>query len=706
MRADEAYYHQTHLGNIPGVGERVAAQLSRIGLDTWFDLLLHLPFRYLDKTRLTPIGDLLEPGRQVMLGATVTSAVPQVRGKMRLFKVGLSDQSGSVEAVFFNTRPYFERRFAPGQPLLCFGTFKYDPFGKRVMQHPEVVFLAPGESPAAHLSRQLTPVYHLTGAVKQRNMEKIVGTALARLRGYPLPELLPPGTSPGGLGLCEAIAALHAPQPCADGRLPHPEELPAFKRVCFEELTAYQAALGSLKRFNLDKRSVPIPTDPDAQGELIAALPFTPTAAQLRVFGEIMGDLGRDSPMLRLLQGDVGSGKTLVAAMVALQVARAGRQCAMLAPTELLAEQHFRSLEGLLAPRGVQVALLRGALRKSEREAALRDIAAGSAQVVVGTHSVFQPDVAYHDLAVALIDEQHRFGVDQRLALLGKAREGMTMHQLVMTATPIPRTSQLALYADLDVSAIDEMPKGRVPIITSTISSDRRAQVIAHLRDFCAQGKGQAYWVCPLIDENGEDRLTAATTLLETLRAGLPGIGIGLLHGQMPQKDKQQAMQDFLKGKTQVLVATTIVEVGVDVRRARIMIIENADCLGLAQLHQLRGRVGRGSEESYCILLFDRERLTPIGEQRLMAIRSTQDGFKIAREDLRLRGPGEIIGTRQAGFDTFHVADPLRDQELVESSHEAARTLLERYPQEAFLLIERWFPQFAPAISGNTLLGG
>ena len=469
---------------------------------------------------------------------------------------------------------------------------------------------------------------------------------------------------------------------------------PSFKRICFEELIAYQLTLLSLKRRNEINLSREIKVNQDGIDSFIKSLPFSLTNAQLRSFNEISADMEKDKPMVRLLHGDVGSGKTMVAVLSMLDVFFAGFQSVLLAPTELLANQHFDKVNALLEPLNVKCVLLTSSVKGTKREAALKAIADGSAHVIIGTHAVFQAEVTYKNLALAIIDEQHRFGIDQRVALLHKAPIGLTLHQLVMTATPIPRTLQLALFSDLDVSKLDELPQGRKPITTAVMSDEKKGQIVNRLKEVCSKGT-QVYWVCPNIEES-EDETANVTETYKYLKKSLPNLKIGLVHGQLSSVDKNKVMKGFLDKKYDILVATTIIEVGVDVPNASIIIIEGADKLGLAQLHQLRGRVGRGAKESFCILVYKKNDDVDhdIAMQRLAIMKSTNDGFKIAAEDLKLRGPGEVLGQKQKGFDLFRVVDVNRDIDLIEPARNVALDLIKNDIETSKALVKRWFPNF------------
>ncbi len=695
---DDIFYSSRDVRTLKGVGPAVASKLSNQNIHTLFDVLLNLPFRFLDKTRRTFIKDLRPDGSHALVAGTLEQ-VQQFKARVTVLRVTVRDETGYVSAVFFNPKPYFTGRFRQGERLQLFGAVMRDNYGKPSLQHPEVTFLAPGQPPVT--ADTLTPVYHSPAKTPQSTLRKLEDETLDMLDGMPLTELIPRELNPFYLSLTLALKQVHHPAPPQNIGPNAPaafflDSYPPFQRICFEELCAYLISLLLLKRINRGRRSPALSFVPQVYEDFTAALPYKLTNAQQRSFSEICQDLQHDTPMLRLLHGDVGSGKTLVAILAALQVAKQGYQIAVLAPTELLAAQHFKNFDTALSKAGITTVLLTGSLNKAQREETLSKIKSGGALVIVGTHALFQSDVTYKALALAVIDEQHRFGTKQRVALLGKAPAGLTPHQLVMTATPIPRTQQLALYADLDVSTLDELPKGRVPVQTAVMPEIKRPAVIERVRQACQNGC-QVYWVCRRIEDNDEDDGVSVKELYKNLSEKLPGFKLGLLHGQLKAAEKDQVMREFAQGNTQILVATTIVEVGVDVPNANIIVIEEADKLGLAQLHQLRGRVGRGQKASFCILLYkdNQDSLNyAVAQQRLMVMRSTTDGFKIAAEDLKLRGPGEVLGREQSGFKLFRIADVFRDSALIPKARETAEAMLTKDPALAARLLNRWFPEF------------
>ncbi len=667
-----------------GVGAALAARLERLGVRRIEDLLWLLPLRYEDRTRLTPIG-ALEPGARAAVEGEVQLTEIAYRGRRQLL-TRIADGSGWLTLRFFHFSASQQQGLARGTRLRCFGEVRRGPLGLE-MVHPEYRRLA---EVAAPLEETLTPIYPLTEGLPQSRLRALVNAALDQ-EGSRLREWLPPGAGlPKGLpSLRQALTYLHRPPRAAQLAELAAGRHPAQRRLAFEELLAHHLTLRMRKRA--------LQTDPawplaDAEGlaqRFIAALPFSLTRAQRQAHSEVRADLGARMPMVRLLQGDVGCGKTVVAAAAAAQAAGSGLQAALMAPTELLAEQHWRNFEEWFRPLGVPVALLSGRQPARARARARAAVASGEVRIVVGTHALFQEGIEFARLALVVVDEQHRFGVQQRLRLSEKGqKDGRLPHQLIMTATPIPRTLAMTAYADLDISLIDELPPGRTPVRTVVMPEQRRARVVARIVEACRAGR-QAYWVCPLIDESDELRAQAAEETAAKLAAALPGVRLGLVHGRMPAGPKDAAMHAFKAGRIQLLVATTVIEVGVDVPNATLMVVENAERLGLAQLHQLRGRVGRGHEASTCVLLY-RAPLSELARARLKVIRATADGFEIARRDLALRGPGELLGTRQTGLAQLRVADLIRDADLLPRVQQTAERLLAAYPQNVTALTARW----------------
>jgi ATP-dependent DNA helicase RecG len=667
-----------------GVGAALAARLERLGVQRIADLLFLLPLRYEDRTRVTAIGALTLGGRAAVEGEVQLTEVAYRRRRQLLTR--LSDGSGFLTLRFFYFSASQQQNLARGTRLRVFGEVRRGPLGLE-MVHPEYRRL---DGAAAPLEETLTPIYPLTEGVPQARLRALIGQALDESESRGLADLLPAGAGlPTGLPtLMEALTYLHRPPRGAELTELAAGRHPAQRRLAFEELLAHTLALRSRKRALKRDPAWELADPKNVTSRLIASLPFRLTRAQARALAEVEADLATAVPMVRLLQGDVGCGKTLVAAAAAARAVGAGKQAALMAPTELLAEQHGRNFEAWFRPLGIPVALLVGGQPARTRRSALEGLASGEIRIVVGTHALFQECIEFHELALVIVDEQHRFGVQQRLKLSEKGRAaGRLPHQLIMTATPIPRTLAMTAYADLDISVIDELPPGRTPVHTVVLPEERRAEVVARIVGACRSGR-QVYWVCPLIDESDELRAQAAEETAAALAAALPGVRVGLVHGRMPGGAKDQAMLAFKAGKIQLLVATTVIEVGVDVPNATLMVIENAERLGLAQLHQLRGRVGRGSDASSCVLLY-RGPLAEPARARLAAIRATNDGFEIARRDLELRGPGELLGTRQTGLAQLRVADLMRDADLLVRV-QAAAELLESQPERIAALTGRW----------------
>ena len=674
------------LSSLPGVGPRIAEKLAARGLSALQDLWLLLPRGYEDRTALTPIR-LLQPGVPAQVEGRVEAVERGFRYRPML-RVAIGDGSRATLVLrFFHFRAAQAAQFQPGARIRAYGTPRPGQRGLEIV-HPSYTLL--DDDDAGDLGDRLDPVYPAVEGVGPATLKRLIAQALDRLPGDEVLELLPAGLLDGqGLpGLREALITVHRPPRDAPVATLVAGSHPAQRRLAIEELLAHHLSMRRQRIARQSHAAAPLADDRLAR-RLRATLPFALTGAQERVLAEVGADLARSVPMLRLVQGDVGSGKTVVAAMAALMAVADGRQAALMAPTELLAEQHLANLRAWLEPLGIPVAWLAGKVTGRARARALEDVAAGRAPVVVGTHALMQQGVGFHDLALAIVDEQHRFGVHQRLALRDKGGEGGRVpHQLVMTATPIPRTLAMAAYADLDVSAIDELPPGRTPVATVVLAEGRRPELVERIRAACAEGR-QAYWVCTIIDESDEVVARAAQATFEGLTAALPGVRVGLVHGRMKAAEKQAAMRAFKDGATGLLVATTVIEVGVDVPNASLMVIENAERLGLAQLHQLRGRVGRGSAASTCVLLYQPP-LSRMARERLETMRETGDGFVIAEKDLELRGPGELLGTRQTGLAAFRVADLARDAGLLPFVHGIGDALLESHPDVARRLVERW----------------
>jgi len=671
-----------------GVGPRNAERLQKIGVSTVQDVLFHLPARYQDRTRVTPIGRL-RPGEQAVIEAEVELA--DIRfGRRRSLLVRMSDGTGSITLRFFHFSGAQRSALVRGVRLRCYGEVRRGPSSLEMI-HPEYQRLK--ESDDTGLEESLTPIYPTTEGMHQLTWRGMTEKALALLEQSPdgLPEWLPSELlSQMKLSdLSAAVRYLHRPPPDADQDLLLTGQHPAQRRLAFEELLAHQLGLRKLRRAQRRTLAPALVGDGVLVQGLIQQLPFSLTSAQQRVTQEIQHDLQQQHPMMRLIQGDVGSGKTVVAALAALQAVEAGYQVAMMAPTELLAEQHLFSFQTWLESLGVEVAWLTGRHKGKARTGILSTLSQGDARVVVGTHALFQDDVEYQKLGLVIIDEQHRFGVHQRMALRDKGVGGsLHPHQLIMTATPIPRTLSMTAYADLDLSVIDELPPGRKPVGTVALPDTRRPEVVERVLSACKQGR-QAYWVCTLIEESEALQCQAAEDAAAELELALPELRVGLIHGRLKGPQKENIMARFKQGELDLLVATTVIEVGVDVPNASLMVIENPERLGLAQLHQLRGRIGRGTAESHCVLMYHAP-LSQNAKKRLKVMRETNDGFEIAQKDLELRGPGEVLGTRQTGEMQFRIADLLRDQPILSQVQQAAELMLDRYPDSVEPLLRRW----------------
>lgn len=678
------------LSALSGVGPAQSARLARLGLDNLQDLLLHLPSRYEDRTRLYSINDVL-PGMYVTVQGEVMSCEIGF-GRRRMLICRISDKTGMITLRFFNFNAAMKNSLAVGRQVTAYGEIRRGQQSAEII-HPEYHVL--DELAEVALASSLTPVYPTTEGVRQATLRNLTDQALKLLDTYPIAELLPPELSRGLISLPEALRTLHRPPPTISLADLEQGKHPAQRRLILEELLAHNLSMLAVRAKVRKDLALALTADHQMKQQFLSLLPFSPTGAQQRVTDEIERDLAQPVPMMRLVQGDVGSGKTLVAALAALRAIAQGKQVALMAPTELLAEQHAQTFRSWFAPLGIDVGWLAGKQKGKARIAQQDAIAAGTVAMVVGTHAIFQEQVSFAGLALVIIDEQHRFGVHQRLALWEKGlAQGFHPHQLIMTATPIPRTLAMTAYADLDTSIIDELPPGRTPVTTVAIPDTRRADIIQRVRQACLQEQRQAYWVCTLIDESDLLEAQAAQATWEDLVAALPELRIGLVHGRMKSQEKQLIMQAFKAGEVQLLVATTVIEVGVDVPNASLMIIENPERLGLAQLHQLRGRVGRGAVASHCVLLY-KSPLSKTAQRRLQVLRDTNDGFVIAQQDLEIRGPGELLGTRQTGNAEFKVADLLRDQGMIPEVQRLARHIHETYPASAAALIARWMPERA-----------
>ncbi len=659
----------------------LARKLAKLGLRSRLDFVLHLPLRYEDETTLTPVGEA-PAGRPVCVEAVVQRAEVAYRPRRQLIV-----HAEGLVLRFFHFYPsqlkQFERAAENGQRVRAFGEVKPGWFGAE-MAHPRYRLVREGEP----LPQALTPVYPTTAGLSQAELRSRI---LAALDDGPLEDTLPaPVLARHGLApFAESVQRLHRPPPGEQAGGLEDRAHPAWRRVKFDELLAQQLSMRFAYRSRRARAAPALPSDGPLLTRFLGSLPFALTAAQRRVMDEILADLASPHPMQRLLQGDVGSGKTILAAIACLAAADGGFQSAVMAPTELLSEQHYRKFREWLSPLDVEVLWLRGGQSRAERKALLQALQAPGPKVAIGTHALVQEGVDFARLALAVVDEQHRFGVHQRLSLRNKGRGAEALpHQLMMSATPIPRTLSMTYYADLDVSTIDELPPGRRPVATRLVAAARRPEVLARIRAACAEGQ-QAYWVCPVIEESPEGEMQAATATHATLAAELRGLAVGLLHGRLPAQEKAATMQRFAAGEIQLLVSTTVVEVGVDVPNASLMVIESAERFGLSQLHQLRGRVGRGARESVCILLFS-DNLSATARERLKIIYENADGFEVARRDLELRGPGEFLGERQSGVPMLRFAELERDRDLVEAARSAAAELMDRYPEAARAHVARW----------------
>ncbi|MFN3236142.1 MAG: ATP-dependent DNA helicase RecG [Pseudomonadales bacterium] len=673
---------QASVTSLTGVGPALAEKLTKLGIETLKDVLFHLPLRYEDRTRITPIG-ALSPGTSALVEGQVV-ACDVAFGRRRSLLAKIQDNTGTLTIRFYHFSKAQQANLKAMTTLRCYGDVRRGAAGLE-MYHPEY------ESSNDELDTSLTPIYPTTEGLAQTRIRKIIHQVL---------QLMRQGQVIGAVGqryqrlrdpdINQALITTHAPGPEEDVSELIEGTHPALQRLAFEELLAHHLSLRQIKQQNDKLNGYALKASAAAlQNDFLANLRFSLTTAQGRVIEEVSNDLERPHPMLRLVQGDVGSGKTVVAAFAALKAVANNFQVAIMAPTEILSEQHYLNFTDWLSHLGIEIAWLTGKTKGKKREETLALLATGTTQIVIGTHALFQESVKFQQLGLLIIDEQHKFGVKQRLELLQKgASQGITPHQLVMTATPIPRTLTMSLYADMDVSVIDELPPGRMPITTTVLPDSRRDDVTARVAAACQSGS-QAYWVCTLIDESEVVQCQAAEVTATELQQALPDLQVGLIHGRMKPQEKAAVMQRFKAGEIQLLVATTVIEVGVDVPNATLMIIENSERLGLAQLHQLRGRIGRGDKQSFCVLLYQ----TPIGKlskQRLNVMRSSQDGFYIAEQDLQIRGPGEIFGSRQSGEAQFKIADLIRDAGHLTHVRQLADQILNEEPDTAAALMSRW----------------
>ena len=671
----------TDLIDLKGVGPVLVSKLQKLKVHNQYDLLFLLPIRYEDKTSLHKISALVAGEKALIQGFIVLTTVVY-RGRRMLISQ-LSDDTGIITLRFFNFSKQQARRLAKNTVVRCFGQTRKTASGLEMI-HPEYQIINP-ENPAP-LEAGLTPIYPTTEGLQQGRLRKIVRAALEQQIDT-IEELLPASIVKelGLVPLTESLREIHQP---SQKNIVNDHQSLARKRLIIEELLANQLALKRLKRHTKKEPAMAL-ANRLLKASLIKNLPFKLTKSQARVVEEIEMDLKKNRPMMRLLQGDVGSGKTIVAALAMLIAVGSKQQAALMAPTELLAEQHFNTVVSWFEPLGVSVALLKSKLSAKDRRTVFAGVANGTIDIIVGTHALFQPSVVYKNLALVVVDEQHRFGVEQRLSLMKKSNDRNTVpHQLIMTATPIPRTLAMTAYGDLDASIITELPKGRGNIKTIVVPEEKRSQVMDKISKECALGR-QSYWVCPLIEESEELNFQAAESTYVFLQEKLKRLSIGLVHGKLSSVKKIKAMENFINGNTNILVATTVIEVGVDVANSSVMVIENAERLGLTQLHQLRGRIGRGRHESICILLYKKP-LSLVAKERLAVIRATNDGFLIAEKDLQLRGPGELLGTRQKGLIGLRIADIMRDAYLLPAINKLTVNIEQNHPDLIEKIVRRW----------------
>ncbi|WP_085286002.1 ATP-dependent DNA helicase RecG [Colwellia chukchiensis] len=681
----------TNLAQVPvtslkGVGPGMATKLAKVGVNTLQDLLFHLPLRYEDRTRITAVRDLMPGIYTNIIGEITHSEV--IQGKRRMLLVTVNDGTASIKLRFFHFSANQKNQLSIGLAIRCYGEITRGMRGFEIV-HPEYKTLAQ-DKPLSPEEETLTPVYPSTDGLRQISLRNLTQQALTRLQRGQVEELLPSDICQPNYSLADALTLIHRPPPDTCVSLMEAGKHPAQLRLITEELLAHNLSMLKLRAASDHHPAVPLAIDKQLEQRFLSLLPFSPTQAQAKVSAEIRTDLAKAMPMMRLVQGDVGSGKTLVAALAALTAIGQGFQVALMAPTEILAEQHAINFQKWFQALDISVGWLAGKTKAKARREALVEIASGSMQMVIGTHALFQEQVVFHKLALIIIDEQHRFGVHQRLSLREKgAFQGNYPHQLIMTATPIPRTLAMTAYADLDTSVIDELPPGRTPITTIALPDSRRDEVIERIRQGCISDNRQAYWVCTLIDESEVLECQAAEDTAVYLQAQLPELNVGLVHGRMKADEKQAVMEQFKHAQLDLLVATTVIEVGVDVPNASLMVIENPERLGLAQLHQLRGRVGRGSVASHCVLMY-KAPLSKTATKRLKVLRTSNDGFVIAQQDLEIRGPGELLGTKQTGLADLKIADLERDAHLIPQVQQQARQIWQQYPAQANALIQRW----------------
>ncbi len=672
---------------LPGVGEKLAEKFLPLGICNISDLWFHLPIRYEDHTKITPVA-AAQPNENVVIFGVIVAVSSRATRNGTMLECQLRENASGtmIKIVFWHLYPNQIREFKVGKCLICYGQVTNDYYGYSVA-HPSYEIL--NDSSEISLPKYLTPIYSVTKGITSERIQQIVDKALMKISPHNPEELLP-SQCDIKISLGDAIKKIHHPDSYTNLQSLQSHATPEQQRLILEELVANTLSVYVARTTIKQHSSIPLNSKGILQRALLSSLKFTPTNAQIRVTQEICNDLSQDTPMLRLLQGDVGSGKTLVAALTALNAIECGYQVALMAPTEILSTQHYLNLSQLLTDIGINVVLLNGKLKAKEKKNILEQVALGTANLVIGTHALFQDQVVFKNLAYIIIDEQHRFGVEQRFKLLKKGiNNSLYPHQLVMTATPIPRTLAMTSYADLNVSTIDELPPGRKPITTTLLTANSREKLLKRIDNVCTNKHWQVYWVCSLIEESEVLDCAAAEKEYQELSAALPNLKIGLVHGRMTSQEKQEVMDQFKQGEIDVLVATTVIEVGVDVPNANIIIIEDPDRLGLAQLHQLRGRVGRGQEQAFCIL-FTTGTISNQGRERLQFLANNHNGLKIAEKDLEIRGPGEYLGTKQTGVATMKIADLLRDQNLVPMANSLAQEIATNNPDLVPKLISRW----------------
>ena len=675
---------QASLLDLKGIGQKGLIKLNKIGINSIEDLLFHLPIRYNDKTKLFKISDL-EPGKKLLFEGRIEKA-NVIFFKKRMFVVRISDETGSVQLRFFYFNKSQISNFSIGRNVRCFGELRVASNTKEVV-HPECLFFDKEKPP---LDEFLTPVYPLTEGLHQYSLRNFIKQSLSFLKSgkIVLPELLPDKVLKkyNLVDISTAISNIHNPRK----NISHEELIDSRnqnkKRLVFEELLAHQLVFKQIRAFNKKLSSFPLDNNIKPIEELISKLPFSPTNSQIEVMKQITHDMQKSIPMTRLVQGDVGSGKTLVALFGALHAISNGFQVAFMAPTEILSEQHYQSIKLMLKDFDIKISLLYGGMKLKEKETVTEDIKLGNTDLIIGTHALIQNQVKFKNLALIIIDEQHKFGVHQRMTLTSKGRNYETFpHQLILTATPIPRTLAMTLYGNLDYSIIDEMPKGRMEIETIALSESRRSEIFEKITKQCHEGN-QVFWLCPIIDESEVLECKAATNTYDEIRKKLKEINVGLIHGRMKMQEKEKIMNDFRSKKIDLLVSTTIIEVGLDVPNATVIVIENSERMGLSQLHQLRGRVGRGSKKSTCILIY-KSGLNEIARNRIDILRKNKNGFDIAKEDLDIRGPGEILGKRQKGDINFKIANVSRDYMFINDTKECSEIISDKLSEK---LVKRW----------------